>query len=88
MDSLNETLTLEELVASVQTSQHHNQGMTMHHLEPVSAVSTDGGMTVPTVHTHHSVGVADSLSPSSTDTSIEKHTGRVKGANFLSISKF
>lgn len=71
MNTLNETtISLEELVASVQTSEAN---MTMHHLENVPTGTSDASLTVPSAH---GAAVIESLSPISTDTSPDKLTGR------------
>ncbi|OWF51784.1 pituitary homeobox x-like isoform X1 [Mizuhopecten yessoensis] len=69
MDSLHESISLEDFV--IATTSQTNSGMTMHHLDTLPSVPSEGGLTSPSAH----VGIVDSLSPSSTDTSIEKlHT--------------
>ena len=69
MDSLGEQITLDEFVASVNTSESN---VTMHHLENASASGVESGIGLSSsqggVH-------VDGLSPSSTDTSIDKPTG-------------
>ncbi|XP_061182561.1 pituitary homeobox x-like isoform X1 [Saccostrea echinata] len=69
MDSLTDHLTLEEFVASVSSSESN---MTMHHMDTAANNSTENaslGMSTP-----HGGGALGSLSPSSTDTSLDKTT--------------
>lgn len=73
MDSLTDHISLEEFVASVSTSESSN--MTMHHLDTMANNGTESaslGMSTP-----HGGAALGSLSPSSTDTSLDKTTGRV-----------
>jgi hypothetical protein len=77
MDTLTDHISLEEFVASVSSSESN---MTMHHMDTVANNSTENaslGMSTP-----HGGGALGSLSPSSTDTSLDKTTGRVTPANF------
>lgn len=80
MDSLTDHISLEEFVASVSTSESSN--MTMHHLDTMANNGTESasiGMSTP-----HGGAVLGSLSPSSTDTSLDKTTGRVMLLIFFS----
>lgn len=73
MDSLTDHISLEEFVASVSTSESSN--MTMQHLDTMANNGTESasiGMSTP-----HGGAALGSLSPSSTDTSLDKTTGRV-----------
>lgn len=77
MDTLTDHLSLEEFVASVSSTESN---MTMHHMDTVannSAENASLGMPTP-----HGGGALGSLSPSSTETSLDKTTGRVTLANF------
>lgn len=80
MDSLTDRISLEEFVASVSTSESSN--MTMHHLDTMANNGTESasiGMSTP-----HGGAALGSLSPSSTDTSLDKTTGRVMLLIFFS----
>ena len=80
MNSINETISLEEFVASVQnprnssSPQHHRKSytnMTMHHLDTLQVSTVEGGISTPSSHGC----VTGSLSPSSPDTHIDlKHS--------------
>lgn len=71
MDTLADHLTLEEFVASASNSESN---MTMHHIDTMANNSTESAsLGIPTPHGGAALG---SLSPSSTDTSLDKTTGR------------
>lgn len=82
MDTLADHLTLEEFVASASNSESN---MTMHHIDTMASNSTESAsLGIPTPHGGAALG---SLSPSSTDTSLDKTTGRGI-ASFANFSIF